>query len=313
MMLGTPKYMSPEQARGATDVDLRADLYAMGVLLFECLAGRPPFDSPTDLAIIHAHANIPPPDITTLDASLPPGLGQMLLRALAKAPDDRFQTADAFCAAYEASLSAMPPIDPNAPPPEPVVPSEPRASLMAIPPEAFEAAAEAQREIDGDAPPPSEEEAPAEADPAPAPVAARARRRRWLWPVIAGAALLLAGAQLAYLKLAGRQPTVEVPPPPPPYTNPVVEPPKPEVVGPVVPKKPVKLFGTLKVVSVLSGKPYAAAVEIDGADHGETPATVELVTGKHRVRVLRAGFQTTDREVTISHHQTTTVKVDMIP
>jgi serine/threonine-protein kinase len=313
--------MSPEQARGATDVDHRADLYAMGVLLFECLAGRPPFDSPTDLAIIHAHANTEPPDITALDPSLPPGLGQMLLRSLAKSPDERFQSADQFCAAFEASLSAMPPVEPGKPmAPLPPTPSVPRASLMAIPPEAFEEAAEAQREAEAGAPADGEA-APAE-DAAPeaaaAPVPAPKKRRRWLWPAVALGALLLAGAGagLAFLKFGGHEPEAEAAKPLVVPTRPTTpEPPRPEVPapGPVAPKKPVKLYGTLKVATVLSGRPYPAAVEVDGVDRGETPVTLELVTGKHRVRVLRAGFQTTDKEVVISHRQTSTVKVDLIP
>ena len=67
------------------------------------------------------------------------------------------------------------------------------------------------------------------------------------------------------------------------------------------------------MTSVLSGKPYPAAVEIDGNDAGDTPLTVKLAAGDHKVRVLRAGFQTTEKVVNIKPHGTATVDVDLIP
>ena len=91
-VLGTPQYMSPEQALGS-DVDHRSDLYALGVMLYEMLVGRTPFrgDSPTATLMAHIHQPVPPP--STHHPDLDPALESLLLKALAKDPDDRFSTA----------------------------------------------------------------------------------------------------------------------------------------------------------------------------------------------------------------------------
>jgi tetratricopeptide (TPR) repeat protein len=85
---GTPYYMAPEQAAGA-DVDHRADLYAFGVTLYELLTGEVPFRQ-GDLA--HHHRHTPPPDPRTKVPDLPPALAELVLRLLAKAPEERFAT-----------------------------------------------------------------------------------------------------------------------------------------------------------------------------------------------------------------------------
>ena len=89
-ILGTPIYMSPEQCRGANDVDGRADLYALGCLLFCLVTGRPPFDYPSNGEIIAAHLKEPAPLASSRQAGLSPELDQLLARCLAKDPDDRF-------------------------------------------------------------------------------------------------------------------------------------------------------------------------------------------------------------------------------
>src|SRR5262249_8471468 len=91
-VLGTPVYMSPEQCHGAGRVDYRADLYALGGVLFHLLTGRPPFDLHGVGALISAHLREPPPPPSSLVAPLPPGLDELVLRCLAKAPGERFQT-----------------------------------------------------------------------------------------------------------------------------------------------------------------------------------------------------------------------------
>jgi tRNA A-37 threonylcarbamoyl transferase component Bud32 len=91
-MIGTPVYMSPEQCRGAGGVDHRADIYAFGCLLFYMITGRPPFDAdaPGDLIVAHMNATPVPPSSHVSD--LPPEVDALLLRCLAKSPDDRFQS-----------------------------------------------------------------------------------------------------------------------------------------------------------------------------------------------------------------------------
>jgi len=91
-VLGTPVYMSPEQCHGASRVDHRADIYSLGCVLFHLLTGRPPFDVHGVGALISAHLREPAQPPSTLVAPLPPGLDELVLRCLAKPPDDRFQT-----------------------------------------------------------------------------------------------------------------------------------------------------------------------------------------------------------------------------
>ncbi|MFC7963368.1 protein kinase domain-containing protein [Streptomyces cinereoruber] len=93
MVMGTPQYLSPEQALGKA-VDHRSDLYATGCLLYELLALRPPFTGETPLSVVYQHvqdAPVPPSDVT---GSVPPELDGLVMRSLAKEPDDRFQSAE---------------------------------------------------------------------------------------------------------------------------------------------------------------------------------------------------------------------------
>ncbi|WP_151773563.1 protein kinase domain-containing protein [Streptomyces abyssomicinicus] len=93
MVMGTPQYLSPEQALGKA-VDHRSDLYATGCLLYELLALRPPFTGETPLSVVYQHVqDIPLPPSET-GAQVPPELDGLVMRSLAKDPDDRFQTAE---------------------------------------------------------------------------------------------------------------------------------------------------------------------------------------------------------------------------
>ncbi len=91
--VGTPAYMSPEQASGDADVDGRSDVYSLGCVLFEMLAGRHPFEATTAQAILVKHLTQPVPSLRAVRAGLPEGLERTVTRALAKAPGDRFATA----------------------------------------------------------------------------------------------------------------------------------------------------------------------------------------------------------------------------
>ena len=94
MVMGTPQYLSPEQALGKA-VDHRSDLYATGCLLYELLALRPPFTGETPLSVVYQHVqDMPVPPSQTSDGVSPPELDGLVMRSLAKEPDDRFQTAE---------------------------------------------------------------------------------------------------------------------------------------------------------------------------------------------------------------------------
>ncbi|HEU4733867.1 MAG TPA: serine/threonine-protein kinase, partial [Kofleriaceae bacterium] len=91
-VLGTPVYMSPEQCHGADKVDYRADIYSLGCVLFHLLTGRPPFDMPGMGAVISAHLREQPPAPSSLVPQLPPGIDEIVLCCLEKAPEARFAT-----------------------------------------------------------------------------------------------------------------------------------------------------------------------------------------------------------------------------
>ena len=92
--LGTPSYMSPEQAMGETDLDHRSDIYAVGALAYEMLTGEPPFDKKTAQAILSAHVMEQPEDITEKRSHVTPALGELIMRCLEKDRADRWQTAE---------------------------------------------------------------------------------------------------------------------------------------------------------------------------------------------------------------------------
>ena len=99
MIIGTPQYMSPEQAAGERALDGRSDLYALGCVLFEMLAGQPPFTGPTMESVVHQHLSVEPPSVTNLRPTVPAGVAEALRRALAKTPADRFGAVSQFAEA----------------------------------------------------------------------------------------------------------------------------------------------------------------------------------------------------------------------
>jgi serine/threonine-protein kinase len=98
-IIGSPLYMSPEQCRGAGRVDHRSDIYSLGCILFELLCGGPPLDGEGAGEIIGAHLHVQPPNPAELVSSIPAGLGAVVLKSLAKKPDERYQSMEAFAAA----------------------------------------------------------------------------------------------------------------------------------------------------------------------------------------------------------------------
>ena len=102
-IVGTPAYMAPELVQGE-EADGRADVYAVGVVLYQMLTGAAPFQAQTPLALLHAHLNTPPPAPRTITPTLPEPVDAVLLKALAKAPDDRYQTAGELARAFRAAI-----------------------------------------------------------------------------------------------------------------------------------------------------------------------------------------------------------------
>ncbi|ARP71114.1 serine/threonine protein kinase [Streptomyces pluripotens] len=111
MVVGTPQYLSPEQALGRA-VDARSDLYSVGIMLFQLITGRLPFDADSPLAIAYAHVQEEPVAPSTINRVLPPAVDALVARALKKNPNERFPTAASMreeCLRVAASVQATPP------------------------------------------------------------------------------------------------------------------------------------------------------------------------------------------------------------
>ncbi|MGW3144115.1 MULTISPECIES: protein kinase domain-containing protein [Streptomyces] len=119
MVVGTPQYLSPEQALGR-GVDARSDLYSVGIMLFQLVTGRLPFDADSPLAIAYAHVQEEPVAPSSINRALPPAVDALVARALKKNPNERFPSAESMhdeCLRVAASVQATPPsIVPGTPP-----------------------------------------------------------------------------------------------------------------------------------------------------------------------------------------------------
>ncbi|HEX9053955.1 MAG TPA: protein kinase, partial [Gemmatimonadales bacterium] len=100
--MGTPTYMAPEQATADPTIDHRADIYSVGIMAYEMLAGHPPFAGRTPQQLLAAHVNRPPEPLGTVRSSIPPDLAAVVMRCLEKRPADRWQGADELLRALEA-------------------------------------------------------------------------------------------------------------------------------------------------------------------------------------------------------------------
>ena len=125
MMLGTPHYISPEQALGSQNLTAATDLYSFGVVLYELVTGRVPFTGDTPYAIVHAHIYDPLPAPRSINPNIAPAVEAVLVKALSKEPAQRYPTAAALIEAYRAALNANQPI-------EPVTRSEPSPEAEAL-------------------------------------------------------------------------------------------------------------------------------------------------------------------------------------
>jgi serine/threonine-protein kinase len=105
LSLGTPAYMSPEQARGSRTLDGRSDVYALGCMLYEMLAGQPPFSGSTADNVIRQHVSAPAPELASARGDIDRALASAVRRALAKEPGDRFATMEEFAQALTAPAS----------------------------------------------------------------------------------------------------------------------------------------------------------------------------------------------------------------
>jgi serine/threonine protein kinase len=223
IQVGTVFYMSPEQVKGER-VDIRSDIYSLGVTLYETLTAHVPFSANSDFQVLSDHVNTPPPLLTKFYPYIPKGVENIVLKALEKHPDDRFQTVEEFGAALDhpeawesyqpKAIAAIPPVvAAPAPAPESPAANDPGATRL-------QSSASVPLPVL-----PESAATPATGSPArkPLPLAPK-------W-IAAAAALLLVVSALAYVALRPK-------PSPPPAKTPIVEStPHPDTSspGPIVP------------------------------------------------------------------------------
>jgi len=110
-LIGTPNYVSPEQAMGEKHIDGRADIYSMGVVLFECLTGELPFKADTPMGVAIAHIQSPIPSLLDRNPDLPPAFEEIIRKALDKKPKNRFENTTALAQAIQDRESMLDPDD----------------------------------------------------------------------------------------------------------------------------------------------------------------------------------------------------------
>jgi serine/threonine-protein kinase len=215
---GSPAYMSPEQLTGQLDIDGRADVFALGVVLFECLTGERPFDADTIPALVVKILAGTVPPIESLRPGLPPALVEVVHRALAPDRDDRIPSAQAL-------TDALGPF---------------RATRLPAGPLGFAATMASGPAFAGP-------HVPAPSTLPPLPPGAKAGRRGL---VLAGLAAMFATASLGVLAARSRPPRIAVPEPPPSVPAPV--PPVPE---PVTVLAPASVSPSVDVTQPAPSKP----------------------------------------------------------
>ena len=237
--MGSLYYMSPEQIQGASNIDARADLYSVGVSLYELLTGKRPFDGDSQFAIMSAHLEKTPIPPITLDPRMPQMLNDIILMSVAKTADGRFQTAGAFRNALGAVVGAPAPAAAPAAQPAPA----------ARPP------------VQAAAPP-----APAATLPMPPPSTAQPKSKRGIWMAIgaiAAVGVLVAAVQFGPWK--GSKAAVAPPSTPPVTTaNPAPDTAAPAapapVPGPTVPEPATQTpAASQKPVEAVSQRPVETA------------------------------------------------------
>lgn len=339
MVMGTPHYMAPEQALGLKDVDHRVDLYALAVVLYECLSGTLPFEADSELRLIQLHAHAPVPEILERAPWIPRPVAAVVKKALAKKPEDRFDSATELVAALEAAYSEAKASKSNLP----VVPAGPIPSATAT----------GQRRLRSSRV--SNAALPAVQDPSTRELAEALQSRRPL--LLAGALGLVALAAGGWLLLRSDEatPTVVEPPPlvevldageaavaevldagagehapldagpalladAPADAGPqelALEPVDAGVVAAVEPvgKKPVsaRKKGRVNVITTHGGELYWAQVSIDGVPRGRTPLLLDLPQGSYQVRVERPGFRPQSRQIRVAGGGKVVVKLELVP
>ena len=315
MVMGTPHYMAPEQALGLKNVDHRVDLYALAVVLFECLTGTLPFEADSELQLIQLQAHAPVPEIMDRAPWIPKVVADVVKKGLSKKPDDRYNTAAELVTALEAayleakaSKSSLPVVAG----PAPVVPASTTPSLRRL-----------SSKVSSAALPPV---------PAPAP-----NRRPWSLVAVLLFVPVGIGVYLAVESWTPKLPVVVGPVAALDAGEPLfVGVPDAAVAlvevtvdagaddsdldaGSMLAVDPIKKVplkkknGRVNVLTTHAGEPYWAQVSIDGVPRGRTPLLLELPVGKYQLLIERSGFRSLSREIRVAGGRAVVVKLELIP
>jgi serine/threonine-protein kinase len=199
-IIGSLSYMAPEQVRGQRDLDKRVDIYSLGIMLFELLIGRVPFDAPSDYEIMRMHAESPLPSVSGLRPDVPRYIDDAVQRACAKDRDQRFHGTDDFLAALHEPHAARPITAPLAEPPMATAPIavSPIATAIApaiVTPPAAPASIAAPRVVPIE---PARGETGEGASLPPGPRPEHRTGRSWSWLIGGAVAIAAAGASAIY-------------------------------------------------------------------------------------------------------------------
>jgi serine/threonine-protein kinase len=283
-LMGTPPYMSPEQCRGVSDaIDHRTDVYAMGIILYEMLCGTPPFVAEGWGEVVLAHLTKPPPSARARNPSIPESLEVVIMKALAKNPDERFSTAVEMRTALRAMTSI------TTFPPRPTASTMPGVGAPVRQPTTIRTATGEMASINETLP--------------GGPEALRAKSRRGLVIGGAGAAAVIAVVAVVAATRGNKSADAVVenaPPPPVPAVAAAAPAPAPEP-KPAPSDKPAAPAPASQVLVRLSSEPAGALVTDArrGVVIGATPfeQRLERKTDKLGVRLSKEGFANLDLEI----------------
>ncbi|HSR47197.1 MAG TPA: protein kinase [Anaerolineales bacterium] len=221
VMLGTPQYISPEQARGERDLDVGTDIYSFGVVLYEMVVGRVPFNADTPFSIIHDHIYKPLPLPSKINPRVPPEVERVLLKALAKDRGDRFASIDDMVVAFRDAVAGKDPV-----------------SQADLAPRRADAAPVVEEEAGG---------SPGSSAPK--------SRRRWLW--IAGGLAVACLCVLAFLVVASQGENGNAPADQPVATSEVSEPTGGPAKASPRPDEPPAVLEAKRLVAANPDDPHA--------------------------------------------------------
>ncbi|WP_104090655.1 Stk1 family PASTA domain-containing Ser/Thr kinase [Arthrobacter sp. GMC3] len=216
-VMGTAQYLSPEQARGET-VDARSDLYSAACLFYEMLAGRPPFTGDSPVSVAYQHVREVPPAPSTFNPKISPALDSVLLRALQKTRQDRFQDAASFRRALRAARTGVTLAPTPVSVPTDVFATVPAAALAApavqVPPEDSHDDGPSTRAmakvLAGGALTTDHDDTTGPEVPNESELKAKRRRRAWITTLFVFLAIILAGGGVIAYNLANAKPAAPI-------------------------------------------------------------------------------------------------------